>query len=237
MSDVVTQSCAGACLGPRRRGCAARPTRRATRSRRNADEHARWRPSCASGSPPRASAARSGPGSGTSSAASCCPATGSTRCSTRARRSSSCSPLAADGMYDGEAPGRGHHHRHRPGRRPRVRDRRQRRDGQGRHLLPDDGQEAPARPGGRAGEPPAVRLPGRLRRRVPAPAGRGVPGPRPLRPDLLQPGARMSARGIPQIAAVLGLVHGRRRVRAGDERRDRDRRGTRARSSSAARRW
>ena len=30
--------------------------------------------------------------------------------------------------------------------------------------------------------------------------------------------ATMSKRGIPQIAAVLGLVHGRRRVRAGDER-------------------
>ena len=28
------------------------------------------------------------------------------------------SPLAADGMYDDEAPGAGHHHRDRPGRRP-----------------------------------------------------------------------------------------------------------------------
>ena len=35
--------------------------------------------------------------------------------------------------------------------------------------------------------------------------------------------ATMSARGIPQIAAVLGLVHRGRRVRAGDERRGRDR--------------
>ena len=29
------------------------------------------------------------------------------------------SPLAADGMYDDQAPGRRDHHRHRPGRRPR----------------------------------------------------------------------------------------------------------------------
>ena len=37
------------------------------------------------------------------------------------------------------------------GQRHGVRDRRQRRDGQGRHLLPDDGEEAPARAGDRAG--------------------------------------------------------------------------------------
>jgi 3-methylcrotonyl-CoA carboxylase beta subunit len=35
------------------------------------------------------------------------------------------------------------------------------------------------------------------------PAGRGVPGPRPLRAHLLQPGAHVR-RGIPQIAVVLG---------------------------------
>ena len=39
--------------------------------------------------------------------------------------------------------------------------------------------------------------------------------------------ARMSARGIPQIAAVLGLVHGRRRVRPRDGGRDRHREGQR----------
>ena len=64
--------------------------------------------------------------------------------------------------------GRGHHHRHRPGDRPRMRDRLQRRDGQGRHLLPDDGEEAPARAGHRAREPPAVHLSRRFRRREPA---------------------------------------------------------------------
>ena len=66
---------------------------------------------------------------------------------------------------------RRHHHRHRPRRGPRMRDRLQRRDGQRRHLLPDDGEEAPARAGDRAREPPAVHLPGRLGRREPAEPG------------------------------------------------------------------
>ncbi len=124
----------------------------------------------------------------TSTAASCWPATGSTGCSTPAARSSSSSPLAATGMYGDAVPVRRHRHRHRPGQRPRVRGRRQRRHRQGRHLLPDDGQEAPARAGGGPGQPAAVPLPRRLRRRVPADAGRGVPRPGALRPDLLQPG-------------------------------------------------
>ena len=85
-------------------------------------------------------------------------------------------------------------HRHRPDRGHDLRDRRQRRDGQGRHLLPDDRQEAPARPGDRAREPAAVPLPRRQRRRVPAAPGRGLPRPRPLRPDLLQPGADVGRR-------------------------------------------
>ncbi|MEI2716119.1 MAG: carboxyl transferase domain-containing protein [Candidatus Nanopelagicales bacterium] len=68
------------------------------------------------------------------------------------------SPLAATGMYDDEAPaagiitGVG-----------RINERlcmvdRQRRHRQGRHLLPDDGEEAPARAGGRGAEPAAVHL-------------------------------------------------------------------------------
>ena len=85
-------------------------------------------------------------------------------------------------------PRRGHDRRHRTGVGARVHDRRQRRDGQRRHVLPDYGQEASARPGDRAAEPAAVHLPGRLRRRVPAAAGRGVPRPGPFRPHLLQPG-------------------------------------------------
>ena len=43
-------------------------------------------------------------------------------------------------------------------------------------------------------EPAAVHLPRRLRRRVPADAGRGLPRPRALRPDLLQPGEPVGAR-------------------------------------------
>ena len=118
--------------------------------------------------------------------------------------------------------GRGDRHRRRPRGRARVRDRRQRRDRQGRHLLPDDGQEAPARAGGRAAQPAAVHLPRRLRRRVPAAAGRGLPRPRALRPDLLQPGDDVGA-GHPADRRRDGLVHRRRRLRAGDERRVRDR--------------
>ena len=83
-------------------------------------------------------------------------------------------------------------------------DRRQRRDGQGRHLFPDDGEEAPARAGDRAREPPALPLPRRFRRRLPAGAGRGVPRPRAFRPHLLQPGAACRPLGIPQIAVVMG---------------------------------
>ena len=49
--------------------------------------------------------------------------------------------------------------------------------------------------------------------------------------------ANLSKAGIAQIAAVLGLVHRRRRLRAGDERRGGHRPGARARSSWAARRW
>ena len=47
---------------------------------------------------------------------------------------------------------------------------------------------------GRRRQPAAVHLPRRLRRRVPADAGRGLPRPRALRPDLLQPGQPVGAR-------------------------------------------
>ena len=118
--------------------------------------------------------------------------------------------------------GRGDRHRRRPRGGPRVRDRRQRRDRQGRHLLPDDGQEAPARAGGGPPQPAAVHLPRGLRRRVPAAPGRRLPRPRALRPDLLQPGDDVRE-GDPADRRRDGLLHGRRRVRAGDERRVRDR--------------
>ena len=117
---------------------------------------------------------------------------------------------------------RRHRHRHRPGQRPRVRGRRQRRDRQGRHLLPDDGQEAPARAGGRPGQPAALHLPRRLRRRVPADAGRGVPRPEHFGRIFFNQ-ANLSARGHPADRRGDGLVHRRRRLRPGDVRRDRDR--------------
>ena len=115
------------------------------------------------------------------------------------------SPLAATGMYGdaactssagivtgiGRVSGR------------EVRGRRQRRDGQGRHLLPDHGQEAPARADRRRRQPAALRLPRRLRRRVPADAGRGVPRPEHFGRIFFNQ-ANLSARGIPQIASVMG---------------------------------
>ena len=119
-------------------------------------------------------------------------------------------------------PRRRDHHRHRPGGRPAVRDRGQRRHRQGRHVLPDHGEEAPARPGDRPGEPAAVHLPRRLRRGVPARAGPGVPRPGPLRADLLQPGDDVGDGHRPDRRGAR-LVHRRRGVRAGDERRGGDR--------------
>jgi 3-methylcrotonyl-CoA carboxylase beta subunit len=73
-----------------------------------------------------------------------------------------------------------------------------------------------------AAEPPAVRLSGRQRRREPAAPGRGLPRPRPLRPHLLQPGPDERGGHRPDRLRH-GLVHRRRRLCAGDERRDRDR--------------
>ena len=75
------------------------------------------------------------------------------------------------------------------------------------------------------------------RRRQPAEPGRGLPRPRPLRPHLLQPGQHVSAQGIPQIAVVMGsCTAGGAYVPAmSDE--TIIVQATRARSSSAARRW
>ena len=115
------------------------------------------------------------------------------------------SPLAATGLYDDDAPGRRDRHRDRADRGDDLRRRRQRRHGQGRHLLPDDGEEAPPGPGDRAREPAAVRLPRRLGRRVPAAPGGRLPGSRPLRPDLLQPGPDVGRRD-PAGRARDGLV-------------------------------
>ena len=146
------------------------------------------------------------------------------------------SQLAAHGMYGGDIACAGHRDRHRPRRGARVRDRRQRPDRQGRHLLPDHGEEAPARPGDRAREPPAVRVPGGVRRRVPARPGRGVPGPRSLRAHLLQPGdalgARASRRSRSCTARAPPAVPTCRRCRTRTSSC-----ATRGGCSSAARRW
>ena len=60
-----------------------------------------------------------------------------------------------------------------------------------------------------------MRLPGRLRRRLPAAAGRRLPRPRALRAHVLQPGPDVRARHRPG-GRRHGLVHRGRRLRAGD---------------------
>ena len=97
------------------------------------------------------------------------------------------SPMAAHGMYEGEAPGAG------------VITGIGRVSGtecvivcndatvKGGTYYPMTVRSTCARRDRRA-EPPALRLPGRLRRRQPAAPGRGLSRPRPLRPHLLQPG-------------------------------------------------
>jgi hypothetical protein len=57
------------------------------------------------------------------------------------------SPLAALNMYDARRALRRCHRRHRPRQRCGLHDRLQRRHGEGRHLLPADREEAPARAG------------------------------------------------------------------------------------------
>ena len=86
-------------------------------------------------------------------------------------------------------------------------------------YYPDDGEEASARAGDRAREPAAVHLSGRFRRRQPAAPDRGVSRPRAFRPHLLQPGDAVVARH-PADRRGDGLVHGRRRLCAGDVGRD-----------------
>ncbi len=110
---------------------------------------------------------------------------------------------------------RQHHHRRRPRIGPRMRRRRQRCHHQGRHLLSDDGEEASARAGHRAAEQSALHLHGRFRRRVPAAAGRDFPGRAAFRPHILQSGADVGA-GDSADRHRDGLLHGGRRLRAGD---------------------
>ena len=127
----------------------------------------------------------------------------------------------------GEAPGGGRHRRHRPGRRPPLHDRRQRRHGEGRRLLPDDDQEGPPRPAIAAREPPAPGLPRRLRR---ASSCRCRTRSSPTRTtsagsSATTPSSRRA--GMPQIRRDHGQLRGRRGLPAGALRHGADDRGHR----------
>ena len=199
------------------RSAATRSSRRWRPHDRLQDQHGR--PRGAGAGSARAARARAdgrrreGPRAPHRAAASCCRASASTACWTRARRSWSSRRWPRTACTTATRPARGSSPASAACQRPRVRDRGQRRHRQGRHLLPDDGQEAPARAGGRPPQPAAVHLPRGLRRRVPAAAGRRLPRPRALRPDLLQPGHDVAARH-PADRVRDGLLHRRRRLRA-----------------------
>ena len=98
----------------------------------------------------RAGRRRSAPARSMPRAASCCRASACARCSTRAAPFLELSQLAAYGMYDDNIAAAGIITGIGRVAGQRMRDRLQRRDGQGRHVLPDDGEEAPARAGDRA---------------------------------------------------------------------------------------
>ncbi len=127
--------------------------------------------------------------------------------------------LAANGMYGGDIHGAGMITGIGRVAGREVHDRLQRRDHQGRHLLSDDGEEAPAGAGDRAREPAALPLPRRFRRREPAAPDRGLSRPRAFRPHLLQPGDALG-RGHPADRLRDGLLHGGRRLCAGHVGRD-----------------
>ena len=83
------------------------------------------------------------------------------------------SPLAAHDLHDGEAPGAGIVTGIGPVEGTLCVIVANDADGQGRHVLPRDRQEAPAGAGDRAREPAALPVPRRLGRRLPAaPVGR-----------------------------------------------------------------
>ena len=127
------------------------------------------------------------------------------------------SPLAGYELYDDETPGAGIVTGRRPRVRARRRHRRERCDGEGRHLLPGHGEEAPESAADRAGESPAVLVSRRFGWSVSPAAGRCLSGPRAFRPHFLQSGAAFS-RAHSTSGGGDGIVHGRRRVRAGDVR-------------------
>ncbi len=146
------------------------------------------------------------------------------------------SPLAAHGLYDDEAPAAGIVTGIGPVAGRAVRRRRQRRHREGRHLLPDDRQEAPAGAGGgdcRTGLPCIYLVDS---------GGAYLPLQAEVFPDrdhfgrIFYNQARMSAAGIPQIAVVMGSCTAGGAYVPAMSRRDRDRARHRARSSWAGRR-
>ena len=177
--------------------CLAASSRNSTsagvRRQRDGDARAGRGPARAPGAA-AAGRRRGGPRQARRRAASCCPAIASSCCSIRARRSSSSRRWRRFGMYGDESPGAG------------IITGIGRIAGRecvivcndatvkGGTYYPMTRQEAPARAGDRAREPAALHLPGRFRRRAPAEPGRGVPGPRALRPHLLQPGEHVGGR-------------------------------------------
>ena len=158
----------------------------------------------------------------TASAASCCRASASTACSIPARRSSSSRRSPATACTTTTRPRAGIVTGIGRVAARDVRDRRQRRDGQGRHVLPADGQEAPARAGDRAqNRLPCVYL-------VDS-GGAFLPLQDEVFPDRDHFGriffnqARCPRRGIAQLAAVMGSCTAGGAYVPGDERRDGDR--------------
>ena len=125
----------------------------------------------------------------------CWRASASTRCSIPARRFSKSANWPPSACTTARRPAAGVDRRDRPRAGRRMHDRRQRRHGEGRHLLSDHGEETSAGAGDRASRtgcpasiwsiPAAPFLPH---------AGRGVSRPRPFRPHLLQPGEHVGDR-------------------------------------------
>ena len=157
----------------------------------------------------------------------CLRASASTPLSTPIRRSWSSAHSPPNGLYDNDAPGAGIVTGHRRRSRPRVRPDRERRHGQGRHVLPDDRKEASARPGDR---PKKIDLPCIY---LVDSGGAYLPLQSEVFPDkddfgrIFYNQARMSALGIPQVAAVVGSCTAGGAYVPGDVRSDGDRQGQR----------
>ena len=171
------------------------PTRRGPpRSTPTATRTSRSSPSCASGSPLVARGGGDEAVARTRGAASSWPASASTACVDPGSPFLELSPLAAWDMYDGDAPAAGIVTGIGivGGREVAI----VANDAtvKGGTYFPMTVKKHLRAAGNRRGESAAVRLPRRLRRRVPAAPGRRVPRPRPLRPDLLQPGQPVGRR-------------------------------------------